>query len=632
MIISPFSAFALEMPHIDVHSKTGEVTITGNTESNENVNIIIKKDGKRYFLDTIDADSEGEYTFNTVLPENMDFEGDITSNGETVDFQINTKKDEDEDETGDEDEDEEPPVEPTKEYVKLSVDLNTIDRGYIIRPTKVQLEKGDTVWDVLKRELDERDISYEYSYSKKYGSVYVESIDGEGEFDHGSNSGWMYEVNGDYPDYGASKYRLEDGDVIKWRYTTDLGEDLGAGLSRGDEKEEAEEIDIEKGDNPVIDIPDDDKDYIIKFDKKHRDAKKIEVNIPNTKSVVTLDFDKIKNKMPKMEIKKKDWYLYIPKGTSIEDGKEEIEVFTLVNKSSEKLKTKVKSILNNGEELVKINIAFKMGNSHSVIFSKPVTIRLKDCKGSLVAFEEDDKIYDIKIYDDDKSGQIENSSKSKYEYAYYDDEDLVIKTNHFTDYILYTTEKKDLQYIDKAQISTWAVEAIRKADALGLIKGDSNNKIKPKENITRAEFIAIIVRMLNIDVDEIKHIHFNDVSLDDWFYPYINAAYRENIVKGKGNIFNPNNYITKEEMAVIISRALKLKKSNINTSIKDISLASHWAKVDISTVFDNKIIVGYNNKFNPKDRTTREMAVVVCVRALDLKDELLKNNILEDDM
>ncbi|MEK3968486.1 S-layer homology domain-containing protein [Paenibacillus sp. FSL H7-0323] len=117
---------------------------------------------------------------------------------------------------------------PSKPYVTLSVDKLTINKGYVVPSVQVELQSGDTVWSVLKRTLDSRGIEYRDSWSGKYGSVYVESIAGDGEFDHGSGSGWMYNVNGVYPDYGASSYKLSAGERIQWRYTTNLGVDLNA--------------------------------------------------------------------------------------------------------------------------------------------------------------------------------------------------------------------------------------------------------------------------------------------------------------------------------------------------------------------------------------------------------------------
>ncbi|WP_339800515.1 S-layer homology domain-containing protein [Paenibacillus sp. FSL R5-0744] len=117
---------------------------------------------------------------------------------------------------------------PSKPYVTLSVDKLTIKKGYVLPSVQVELQSGDTVWSVLERVLDSRDIDYRYSWNSTFGSVYVESIAGDGEFDHGSGSGWMYNVNGKYPNYGASSYNLSAGDRIQWRYTTNLGVDLNA--------------------------------------------------------------------------------------------------------------------------------------------------------------------------------------------------------------------------------------------------------------------------------------------------------------------------------------------------------------------------------------------------------------------
>jgi hypothetical protein len=66
----------------------------------------------------------------------------------------------------------------------------------------------------------------EYSMSPVYKSAYIEGIANLYEFDRGELSGWMYCVNGWYPNYGCSAYKLKDGDAIEWHYTTDLGRDL----------------------------------------------------------------------------------------------------------------------------------------------------------------------------------------------------------------------------------------------------------------------------------------------------------------------------------------------------------------------------------------------------------------------
>ena len=60
-----------------------------------------------------------------------------------------------------------------------------------------------------------------------YGSVYIQGIHYLYEFSCGPLSGWMYRVDGEFPNFGCSKYRLKDGQVIEWVYTCDLGKDVG---------------------------------------------------------------------------------------------------------------------------------------------------------------------------------------------------------------------------------------------------------------------------------------------------------------------------------------------------------------------------------------------------------------------
>lgn len=101
--------------------------------------------------------------------------------------------------------------------------------GVILYPVTVEFESGETVFDVLKRVCDIAGIQLEYSWTPLYDSYYIEGINNLYEFDCGNESGWMYKVNGWFPNYGCSSYTLEDGDVIVWAYTCQgLGTDVGA--------------------------------------------------------------------------------------------------------------------------------------------------------------------------------------------------------------------------------------------------------------------------------------------------------------------------------------------------------------------------------------------------------------------
>ena len=99
--------------------------------------------------------------------------------------------------------------------------------GTILPTTTVTFSEGESVFDVLQRICSSHGIHMEYSWTPMYNSAYVEGIANLYEFDVGSLSGWMYKVNGWFPNYGCSRYQLKDGDTVCWVYTCDLGSDVG---------------------------------------------------------------------------------------------------------------------------------------------------------------------------------------------------------------------------------------------------------------------------------------------------------------------------------------------------------------------------------------------------------------------
>ncbi len=112
--------------------------------------------------------------------------------------------------------------------------LEMVPSGGVILPkTTVTFYEGESVYDVLQRVCKENGIHMEASWTPIYNSAYVEGIHNLYEFDCGALSGWMYKVNGWYPNYGSSRYQLKDGDVVEWRFTCDLGNDIGGGYAVG---------------------------------------------------------------------------------------------------------------------------------------------------------------------------------------------------------------------------------------------------------------------------------------------------------------------------------------------------------------------------------------------------------------
>ena len=99
--------------------------------------------------------------------------------------------------------------------------------GVILPATTVTFSPGESVYDVLQQVCRDYGIHMESEFTPMYNSAYIQGINNLYEFDVGNESGWMYKVNGWFPNYGCSRYQVEDGDVICWVYTCDLGADVG---------------------------------------------------------------------------------------------------------------------------------------------------------------------------------------------------------------------------------------------------------------------------------------------------------------------------------------------------------------------------------------------------------------------
>lgn len=99
--------------------------------------------------------------------------------------------------------------------------------GVILAQSPVTFYKGESVFDILQRVTREQGIHLDYAFTPGYNSNYIRGINNLYERDCGDASGWMYSVNGWYPNYGCSRYAVQDKDVIQWSFTCDGGEDLG---------------------------------------------------------------------------------------------------------------------------------------------------------------------------------------------------------------------------------------------------------------------------------------------------------------------------------------------------------------------------------------------------------------------
>ena len=162
-------------------------------------------------------------------------------------------------------------------------------------------------------------------------------------------------------------------------------------------------------------------------------------------------------------------------------------------------------------------------------------------------------------------------------------------------------------------IDHWAESNIKQAMENGWI--DTTNTFRPNDSITRAEFIKIVNRRFNFT--EVEDITFADVDKDAWYYEEVQKAVKVGYIKGNGdNTFEPNNPITREEVAVIITSIMNNKEENLEKIFwyKDYDMISFWATSSLEGAVSNGYMGVLDTHLRPKDNITRAESVVTLQR------------------
>jgi len=190
---------------------------------------------------------------------------------------------------------------------------------------------------------------------------------------------------------------------------------------------------------------------------------------------------------------------------------------------------------------------------------------------------------------------------------------VYFETEHFS---MYTVKVDNVRFNDVAS-TFWAANYIEVMASKGVIMGIGGNFFAPDRNVTRAEFVAMVVREFKL-FDSKAVNNFNDVNEKDWFYPEVTVAANLGIIQGRpGGIFAPNDKITREEMAKILSNVLtgimgKKMPANKTAYIdvfKDKEIIADYAKDAVAMGSRYKFFTGRpDGTFAPKDNANRAEA------------------------
>ncbi|MEK4453330.1 glycosyl hydrolase 53 family protein [Paenibacillus sp. FSL L8-0506] len=198
-------------------------------------------------------------------------------------------------------------------------------------------------------------------------------------------------------------------------------------------------------------------------------------------------------------------------------------------------------------------------------------------------------------------------------------EQIVFNPSHFS---IYAAGYAEVGYTD-LKAADWATLAIESLTAKGIVQGIGNGIFNPQGEVTRAEFVSMLLSALELKAERGTG-SFKDVNLDAWYSSVVITAGKLGVVQGHADgTFGPNDKLSREEMAAISYRALKLvEKVNDQTdvnviSFKDKDLISMYASEGITALAQTGIINGFEDgNFRPQAHTTRAEAAYIILNLL----------------
>ncbi|HOJ09713.1 MAG TPA: S-layer homology domain-containing protein [Clostridiales bacterium] len=191
---------------------------------------------------------------------------------------------------------------------------------------------------------------------------------------------------------------------------------------------------------------------------------------------------------------------------------------------------------------------------------------------------------------------------------------VTFTTTHFSKYAVSYVKKT---FSDISDYS-WAKKQIEVLASKGVINGKPGGVFDPGSNITRADFILLLVKALGFTAK--ADTNFADVKASDYYYEAVGIAKKLGITQGTGNnLFKPNEFITRQDMMVLVNRALLLQDKlsapgNVSDLSKfgDVGKIAAYAKESIANLVNEGIILGSNSNINPLGNALRaEIAVVI---------------------
>jgi len=264
-----------------------------------------------------------------------------------------------------------------------------------------------------------------------------------------------------------------------------------------------------------------------------------------------------------------------------------------------------------GSKLASEVYEFSVAGKNAYTFAKPVTLKLSFNSASISG----DETVAVHYYDEANAKWVNVGGTVNGSI-------ITVSVDHFTKFAVLSikkpveTAKPIVTTVKLTDIAGhWGADSITKLVTSGAIAGYPDDSFKPDNNITRAEFASVLVKAFKLQLQTGKA--FADTA-QHWAKDSISTAAAAGIINGySSSQFGPDDLVTREQMAVMVSKAAKLAAAKNTITFTDRAAISTWAKDAVASASEAGVISGYADKtFKPQGKATRAEAASIIVRAI----------------
>lgn len=176
-------------------------------------------------------------------------------------------------------------------------------------------------------------------------------------------------------------------------------------------------------------------------------------------------------------------------------------------------------------------------------------------------------------------------------------------------------------YVDLSK-SHWAAGEIMKLINMKAMEAQSDGKIRPNDEVTRAEAVAVVARATGVSLNSTFKMNAKDVPASHRYYNEIRKMMELGVLYN-GDSFSPESPLQRDQMAKILSLAFNIEIDQQNRSSFSDMTKTHWAKDFVESMADTGIIKGVTTtKFGARSHVTRAQLAALTVRCIDFKTQL----------